>query len=76
MRLALSYTEEAGWRKTLIIFNSIFKNLTEIFCDIQQQHFTAPLPGSVALYSQGEDMLGSYKYVNCEQRSRERYSCQ
>jgi hypothetical protein len=54
MRLALNYTEEAGWRKTLFIFNIIFTNLTEISCDIQQQHFPAPLPGSVALYSQGK----------------------
>jgi hypothetical protein len=76
MRLAINYTEEAGCRKTFLICNSIFTNLTEISCDIQQQHFTATLSGSVTLYNHEEDTLGSYKDVNCEQRSRERYSCE
>jgi hypothetical protein len=38
---------------------------SSIYCDIQQQYFTAPLPGSVALYNHEEDILGLYKYVNC-----------
>jgi hypothetical protein len=32
------------------------------------------MPGSVALYDHEEDTLGLYKYVNCEQWSRECYS--
>jgi len=34
---------------------------------MQQQHFPAPLPGSVALYNHEEGTLGLYKFVNCEQ---------